>query len=172
LVQTVGVDACVGEDAQEAQRLAALRKLLQAQIAQQIAGQQRLYQDDPKYQLGNTLEKVLEQTRPGVYLPLRRTAPLLLHQWPNEDQAGKALVGLLSEEDEYLAFNAAQSLAHRGGRQAIPLLRKVLGGEAAVTNSLFEHDRAALALLALGEKLPREFAWRNHPEFEKYTVRE
>ncbi len=149
-----------------------LRKVLRGEIAQQVKSYQGLYKDDPKFKLGTTAATVLEQVKPAAYLPLRRVAAAQLFRWAGEEKVVKALLELLADEDEYVAFDAAQVLALAGRREAIPVLRKTLAGKLAVSNSIFEHDRSALALLVLGEKLPREFKWVEHPELEKYTERE
>jgi hypothetical protein len=155
-----------------AERLPALRKALQQEIVQQIEKSKDLYKDDARFKLGDTADTVLEQVKSAGYLPLRRVGSLHLHHWRNEEKVVRTLVSLLSDEDEYVAFDAAQTLALAGRREAIPVLRKTLAGEMAVSNSEFERDRAALALLALGEKLPKTFVWREHPELEKYIERE
>lgn len=149
-----------------------LRKVLQGEIAHQVKSYQGLYQDDPKFKLGTTAETLLEQVKPSGYLPLRRVAAAQLHRWAGEEKVVKALLELLADEDEYVAFDAAQVLALAGRREPIPVLRKTLAGKMAVSNSGFEHDRSALALLVLGDKLPRTFTWDSHPELERYTQRE
>ena len=158
----------------EAERLTAARKVLLEQIQAEIADYAKI---DEKLKIETTMEKALEAVKPKMYG--RREGTLQLHRWRDQEKVRKALVGLLDDEDGHVAFNAAQVLASEAHKEAIPALRRVLEGKAinakggiVATNSGYEHDRSALALLAAGQKLPKAFQWSVFAEWEKFTQRE
>ncbi|MCK4626157.1 MAG: hypothetical protein KAV00_12645, partial [Phycisphaerae bacterium] len=65
------------------------------------------------------------------------------------------LVELLQATDPDIALNAARGLAYRGRKDGVVLLEKYASGGDTGTMSELRRDRAAWALLALGEKLPQ-----------------
>jgi len=74
------------------------------------------------------------------------------------EETERILIDFLNNnKDNIVHFNAARALAYRGRREGIDLLQDCASGNLVLTSSGFERNAAALALLILNEKLPKEY---------------
>ena len=86
-----------------------------------------------------------------------RAAVLLLSSGNLEETDILLLNFLNTHDDDLVRFNAARSLAYRGRKGGIEILRNCASGELVLTVSAFEINAAALALLILKEELPQKY---------------
>lgn len=112
---------------------------------------------DLEAEMGNDAEHLMKAVKKGKRPDVRRLGALRMCWYAGDKEIKPLLVSLLGDEDQCVAFNAARALAFQGFKEGVPLLRKTAKGEFAVSQSGFELDRAALALLVLSEKLPKGF---------------
>lgn len=91
-----------------------------------------------------------------------RRAGILLLAMSQLEEVDSYLVDVLkNDEDEIVRFNAARSLAYRGGKDGLSLLNSCAAGDLVLTSSSFERHAASLALLLLSEKLPQQYiSWQ------------
>lgn len=74
------------------------------------------------------------------------------------EETERILIDFLNNnKDNIVHFNAARALAYRCRREGIDLLQDCASGNLVLTSSGFERNAAALALLILNEKLPKEY---------------
>lgn len=87
----------------------------------------------------------------------KRVGVLRLSGYYSEDTEILLIDFLRNDDDTITRFNAAQVLAFYGKKYGIDILLQCATGELVLSSSSYERNAAALALLLLDEKLPKQY---------------
>ncbi len=149
-------------DASAKQLMQLSREMLRLRLLSMIDANDRM-SDDGRLPESNNLAQVLAETGDHVDQTWRLHAIAKLMDWADRDEVRMRLRELATEPNLFLKLTAMQVLILQGQPVDAKFLRRVAGGkerDLVVSQSTFERNEAAWALLAMGERLPADVvAW-------------